>query len=309
MNKRILALCLAAVMLLLTGCQLAVDSGEAAGADRLVGMYITLDYIDLFDAERWLADNPGALHSGDEIIIDMESSTERLWAVPVEETYTDEDGVTHTNRTYAFPTVEGFMMAVFSVREEFESYHATAADEPLCDVKTQFFVTDDGEDNGISGRIYGSPDAGELFFYCNPVYQTADGSVYLIPGSGMQLSTDVSGEATQKITDTVTVTENGETRTVSFYAELIMDMLEPARSVQVLEMAADHTILRIHEIDCRKPDTELTPDGATAYLLVEEQCQTQVRRSLVSRSDEWLSVYFSEDGRLCTKQQFRVNWQ
>lgn len=304
MNKRILALCLAFAAVLLSGCQLAVTDGEAAGKDRLVGMYITMEPLDLFDAESWLDNNLNSVLGGGEITVDTDHYAQKLWAVPVDE---EIDGA--SSRSYTFPNTDGILLASFFVREESESYHATAAAAPLCDVHAQYFSTDTGEDNGISGRIYAASNAGEIIFYCNPVYQTTEGSVYLLPGSGMQLSTDVSGEATQKITDTVTVTENGETRTVSFYAELIMDMLEPARSVQVLEMAADHTILRIHEIDCRKPDTELTPDGATAYLLVEEQCQTQVRRSLVSRSDEWLSVYFSEDGRLCTKQQFRVNWQ
>jgi hypothetical protein len=59
MIKRSLAVCLAVCFLLtLAGCQLAVeDAGGTNNGDRLIGVFVTKEYLDLFDTEGYLNDN------------------------------------------------------------------------------------------------------------------------------------------------------------------------------------------------------------------------------------------------------------
>lgn len=62
-NKKRKSLCLSVLLLmqllmltLLSGCQLARED-EGENGDRLVGVFVTTEYIDLFDMERYLNDN------------------------------------------------------------------------------------------------------------------------------------------------------------------------------------------------------------------------------------------------------------
>ena len=57
---------LTAIAALLCGCSLARSDMDASAAsrDRLIGVYITTEYIDLFDLEGYIGANASALSGG-----------------------------------------------------------------------------------------------------------------------------------------------------------------------------------------------------------------------------------------------------
>ena len=55
----IAAICLATILLIiLSGCRLArEDAGENASEERLIGVFLTTESLDLFDFDSYLKDN------------------------------------------------------------------------------------------------------------------------------------------------------------------------------------------------------------------------------------------------------------
>ena len=98
MNKKAISICLVfAIFVSLCGCQLAQpESGNHTEADRLVGVFITTEYLDLNDADayldEYLKDNAGSISDGDTIVLDSQEHLGRVYATFVEEPYQDEDG-------------------------------------------------------------------------------------------------------------------------------------------------------------------------------------------------------------------------
>ena len=59
MKRKIFTMVFCALIILaLTGCQLALDSADGAvDEDRLVGIFLSTEYLDLFDFEGYMNDN------------------------------------------------------------------------------------------------------------------------------------------------------------------------------------------------------------------------------------------------------------
>ena len=83
MNKKVTVTCLALALLVsLCGCQLAQPEGSnSSKADRLVGVFVTTEYLDLYDAdaylEEYLKNNAGSISDGDTRL-----SLRMFWARP-----------------------------------------------------------------------------------------------------------------------------------------------------------------------------------------------------------------------------------
>lgn len=178
----------AAMLLALAGCQLArSDMGAEALEDGLVGVLITTEHLDLFDYESYIEDHVSQW--GGSIVVDGDDGAYqgRLYAALVKETLTDgETGQPVEHRKYAFEGVDGmaYFTALVPAAAEHEKYHATMADDGISDCQTK--LSGGGLENSISleGTVYVSPLAGMSTYYINPVYQSADGRVYLTAGSG-----------------------------------------------------------------------------------------------------------------------------
>ena len=99
MMKRYICLLaiLTAIAALLCGCSLARSDMDASAAsrDRLIGVYITTEYIDLFDLEGYIGANASALSGGSIGEADAAQYNGRLYAELVDE-------------RYVFPGVDGF---------------------------------------------------------------------------------------------------------------------------------------------------------------------------------------------------------
>ena len=196
------------------------------------------------------------------------------------------------------------VLAHYLVNSTEGTYYATDVGEGICDVHSRV----GGSDQGISGTIWVNPNFGDVIFYLNPMYQTPDGQVYLIPGSGLHMSGDIAGQATQTLSETFTVTENSKTEESSFEVEVTIDIAMPAETVTILQMNGQNTQIGKETYSADQLPDGITPNPETAYLIVEIQTQTGIQRQLIEPEEDSISVFIPLDTQICTQDHITVHW-
>lgn len=279
---------LAAVLMLgLSGCQLArADLQKEAQPDRLIGMYITQEYVDLFDFDQYLNDHIGQLSSGKNLTVDGTESGKyenRLYAI-----YQEKDpGIGE----YVFEGLEGICFFAPKQPGADDGVFAAQTDAEVTDIHLN--VSDQGEE--LEGTIY-CPVSQYARFYCNPVYQTADGQVYLL--SGISISGNLTDGAafSQRLEEKRTVNENGEEREERFCVSVSIRG-QDAYSCHVIawmdaqDQKLEETVYAAEEV----PDFVAAPAEA-AYLICSSYQTGSDGREKVSRQVVELS---EEEKKLC----------
>lgn len=279
MKKLAIAL-IFAIALMLPGCSLLREDGEPADADRLVGVYITENYIDSFDFEAYVQDNASSLSGGGEI--------------------SREDAAKYTRRIYAeitdgktsFP-IEG--IAFIAARYEKDGESCTGSDygDKLADVHLSINVSDDMETTVLTGKLFADSGAGHMSAYCNPVYQQADGRVYLVPGEGMSAN---MGSMTHSLSESCESAKKGE-RGYGMDITLEVEGRRPSEKLAVLLYSAEGALLSRTEYAPEEMPEEISAAGA-AWAVFEDYTadysgEPQVIRQLIAAgSDEgFLSLH------------------
>lgn len=279
MKKLAIAL-IFALALMLPGCSLLREDGEPADADRLVGVYITENYIDSFDFEAYVEDNASSLSGGGEI--------------------SREDAAKYTRRIYAeitdgktsFP-IEG--IAFIAARYEKDGESCTGSDygDKLADVHLSINVSDDMETTVLTGKLFADSGAGHMSAYCNPVYQQADGRVYLVPGEGVSAN---MGSMTHSLSESCESAKKGE-RGYGMDITLEVEGRRPSEKLAVLLYSADGALLSRTEYAPEEMPEEISAAGA-AWAVFEDYTadysgEPQVIRQLIAAgSDEgFLSLH------------------
>ncbi len=279
MKKLAIALILV-IALMLPGCSLLREDGEPADADRLVGVYITENYIDSFDFEAYVQDNASSLSGGGEI--------------------SREDAAKYTRRIYAeitdgktsFP-IEG--IAFIAARYEKDGESCTGSDygDKLADVHLSINVSDDMETTVLTGKLFADSGAGHMSAYCNPVYQQADGRVYLVPGEGVSAN---MGSMTHSLSESCESAKKGE-RGYGMDITLEVEGRRPSEKLAVLLYSADGALLSRTEYAPEEMPEEIAAEGA-AWAVFEDYTadysgEPQVIRQLIAAgSDEgFLSLH------------------
>lgn len=266
--------------LMLPGCSLLREDGEPADADRLVGVYITENYIDSFDFEAYVQDNASSLSGGGEI--------------------SREDAAKYTRRIYAeitdgktsFP-IEG--IAFIAARYEKDGESCTGSDygDKLADVHLSINVSDDMETTVLTGKLFADSGAGHMSAYCNPVYQQADGRVYLVPGEGVSAN---MGSMTHSLSESCESAKKGE-RGYGMDITLEVEGRRPSEKLAVLLYSAEGALLSRTEYAPEEMPEEIAAEGA-AWAVFEDYTadysgEPQVIRQLIAAgSDEgFLSLH------------------
>ena len=267
--------------LMLPGCSLLREEGEPADADRLVGVYITENYIDSFDFEAYVQDNASSLSGGSGEI-------------------SREDAAKYTRRIYAeitdgktsFP-IEG--IAFIAARYEKDGESCTGSDygDKLADVHLSINVSDDMETTVLTGKLFADSGAGHTSAYCNPVYQQADGRVYLVPGEGMSAN---MGSMTHSLSESCESAKKGE-RGYGMDITLEVEGRRPSEKLAVLLYSAEGALLTRTEYAPEEMPEEISAEGA-AWAVFEDYTadysgEPQVIRQLIAAgSDEgFLSLH------------------
>ncbi len=279
MKKLAIAL-IFAIALMLPGCSLLREDGEPADADRLVGVYITENYIDSFDFEAYVQDNASSLSGGGEI--------------------SREDAAKYTRRIYAemtdgkasFP-IEGIAFIAARYEKDGESYNGSDYGDKLADVHLSINVSDDMETTVLTGKLFADSGAGHMSAYCNPVYQQADGRVYLVPGEGVSAN---MGSMTHSLSESCESAKKGE-RGYGMDITLEVEGRRPSEKLAVLLYSAEGALLSRTEYAPEEMPEEIAAEGA-AWAVFEDYTadysgEPQVIRQLIAAgSDEgFLSLH------------------
>ena len=279
MKKLAIAL-IFALALMLPGCSLLREEGEPADADRLVGVYITENYIDSFDFEAYVQDNASSLSGSGEI--------------------SREDAAKYTRRIYAeitdgktsFP-IEGIAFIAARYEKDGESYNGSDYGDKLADVHLSINVSDDMETTVLTGKLFADSGAGHMSAYCNPVYQQADGRVYLVPGEGVSAN---MGSMTHSLSESCESAKKGE-RGYGMDITLEVEGRRPSEKLAVLLYSAEGALLNRTEYAPEEMPEEISAAGA-AWAVFEDYTadysgEPQVIRQLIAAgSDEgFLSLH------------------
>ena len=209
------AMCLSAAAILLGGCSLAVPgAGTEEAGDRLIGLFITPEPLDLYDTEGYLQDHGAQLMNQDEIILENAPDyAERLYAD------IDRQGKEDPSEwEVTFGEVSGIrFFTPLWTDENGETYWGNVTDEELCDVRINVNTTDQGEEKELEGSFYFLPGQmdKDIAYYPNPVFQTADGRIYTTSGSGFGTSGDSADgiKLTKSFASETTTEESGKVTT------------------------------------------------------------------------------------------------
>lgn len=296
-NKRGIVGLALALAVGLSGCQLAQPDQETAQADRLIGVYMTTEYLDLFDIEGYLEDHLNKVWPGGEITGDTSAYEGRVYAVRTE------------SGNYVFEGVPDGVNAFWPLETEADGslVHANACG-PEVQGGADLFYGDEGTEQTCAVTLYLDARKGNAAYF-NPVYQTAEGEVYLTAGTGIsfydEASTQAGGSFSQTLSAQTTVSDStGKVQTDSFSVEATVEFWTPPDAIAITQMSGDGRVLRRDVFGGEElPDT-LTKEPETVYYIVEE-CRTEwgetaVERTLEEEDCEAFSFVQSGEGAFCT---------
>ncbi|WFR58985.1 hypothetical protein QA584_07865 [Anaerocolumna sp. AGMB13025] len=317
---RIAVFFLAALILsTLSGCQLAQEDSISTTEDRLIGVFLTTDYLDLFDFEGYL-NNSNRSFSGGEIQVD--GSTDkyqgRLNAELRPKTLINQEtGEKSETEEYVFPGVKGisYFSANISATTGRESYVSAGSDEAISDGHTSLNYSDQGNTITLDGTVYISPGMNNTY-YVNPVYQSIDGQVYALSGNGISMDGVQSEGAnySQILDASYTSTENRNTKKDSFSVKISFSVMFPPEKVTILQMDADSTVISRKEYAPGEIQTSITPKENAEYIVVETlktdtSDNALITRKLYGRDADSLDTFYCREDGVCIKKWVQLKWK
>lgn len=318
--KRILALGIALLALLaFAGCQLAKEEGgetESAERDRLIGVFLTREHLDLFDWEGYFNDNAGALAGGGHAIDETDTAAYggRLYATLTRETRTDDAGEQHERLDCTFEGIEG--IRYFAVEEGITTH--MISDPGISGVHQAITDTEEAKRIDLEAVLYveAAAETETVVWYLNPVYQSTDGSVYLTAGHGTSLAGGMTEGASfsTKFDETETVTVDGKSVETGASVSVRIESKFPAERINVLQMDAGHAVVARTEYDAGALPEEIVPLPGTEYLIVETvkrdlAGEEIVSRALYGREETKFITFCRGDGTVLLEQYTRLEWE
>ena len=309
MHKRLFAFLICLGLLLgCGGCQLAdpeQDGTQAAERDRLIGVFATEEYLDLFDFDAYFSDNADKLaEGGGETVVspqDSETYGGRVWAAQKD------------NGDWVFEDLEGMGYYAYRYESEAETGIASHLDEGLTGNGMRVNSTDQGESVELEATIYHVP-GGQVRYHFNPVYQTPDGAVYLTAGTGVDLEGAPEGEAsTYTLSDSVTTTgPDGKSTVTGCTVAVGIEIMSAPGEIVILQMDEDSGVLDRKSCPPDRVPESLTPEPGCAYLVVETHNAgpdgDMVSRELVDAGAESFSTFRARPDGVCVKQDTTLTW-
>lgn len=284
------------------------ESSAKSQEDRLIGVFVTTTYLDLFDFEGYMnAHIEDFIENGSQVITDQSNYQGRIYATLVEGTVPN----------YEFSDIEGIpMLLATTTDEEGESYlvHGVTK-EGMIDLHLYTDCSDTGEKNTLEGTIYYTLMQENIVFYVNPVFQTLDGQVYVTSGQGVSTG-GVQGEGvavTHTLESTMEVTEGKKSKTDMISIKLRIESRYPVSSLKVICMDENHELIQSTEFSKEAFPTTYEVAKDTAYIVVEE---TKLRedgspilaRTIYDPEDEFIDYYDAITDGICAKKQIELSW-
>ena len=319
-EKIVLVVCSIVLILSLTGCQLAKEElAEGKTRDRLVGVFITNEYLDLFDNEGYLNDNLNGF-SGGEIKLNGETNNYngRLYATLSTKEHLDEDKAEkYSINKYTFDDVEGIQFFTTETPSEDNNGGTLQSNymEGMTDCNFGVYCGDDEDKITLDGTVYFVAAKGIQTHYINPVYQSPDGRIYTMTGDGISVEgTQSEGFSTsRKMEESITVSENGKSKKKTVIINVSIESMLPPQKIVLWQMDKNSNVLLRQGFQPGKLPDRITPDSATEYIILESyktdfQGKEKVERNLFTRNNENIDSFYATSGRNLIKQYTAVSW-
>lgn len=328
---------LAGLCILLSGCaRLASEEGQENSADKLIGVFVTRQYVDTLTGDQAdieglvengrvygsiergngglhfcfgeleglslgcvTADSPKDAYAYDAIYYsgDIGSITEYLSDGISEVSNGISDKGATLSGTIYFDASRIGSTVHYDTDEWKELYDES-------EITVYEVVDDDGEDAGYDLMV----DGEELLFYLNSVYQTGDGSVYLVPGTGVNGMVD--GTTGMSVSEDRTVTENGKETAESIEFKVEIKAAVCADRVAFRDYTEAGELLQTQEYGIDELPEELSLKKDRAYTLVTETRKDgSLYYELIRIGDEETSVFIpsENDPTILEKQYISIN--
>ncbi len=317
---------------ILTACSLATEEGNhISGGDRLVGLFITTEYLDTFDWDK--------VDAADLLDGTVTGRNDR-------KIYGSFD---REKSEYIFEGLEGYSLGIVYVESEDEDCQADyilgIASRCLTDVNrsmgdkdntcsgvlcydqtqigSEYIIYEDEsykdiykdkdivvhnvvQENG--SEVYEiCTDGKELALYANPVYETEDGQIYLVSENGGMMVNAYGGDFTTTISDTTSVTDNGKKNETKNTIEVTYRGAVPALSLKFSWYDKDGKILKESSFQSEKIPESIRWGEETAYILVTlEKTDGTVDYKLIGTEDESYQVYLPSDSLVLESRMVEV---
>ncbi len=281
--RRLIILVLAALLVisLLCACQLAKpDAGMDTGRDMLCGVFITLEHLDVGEPDI-------SLNLKGEPQVTFPDA--RIYATRTE----NETGFPD----YNFDGIEGYRFFVVKAipKGGTEMAAGSILDNSIQDASTYF----SDNDIRLSGTIYFDVACPKFLIFPNPVYQTRDGRVYMLPATGTGVYTSKDGDCfSVSLSDTATQTADGETTTKTMEVQIAAKCLNTNREIRLKQMDEHNHPLYETVITQESIPDSIRVMKDTAYMILEEHAMdgegnAVVKRTLIYTSEEYFNVQFT----------------
>lgn len=272
-NKYNLSILLMAIAfsIVLCGCQLALeDAGEVSLKDNLVGVFVTFESINAINLES----------------IDME----KLLTEGKQISYANNPGkifaTKDSGEKYVFEGIEGIALFQEKVHTDLERTTVVHGDDGFTDAK----INTSDNSNELSAAI-GYSGTDNKTFFINPVYQTSDGRIYAVAGTGISGS-----EVTKTMSETYTQTENGRKTEYKSSVAIMIKRVKPTERIVIKQMDDKDQVVEVTEITRDNIPDSIEVKSDTAYMIAENHNGTnEIERTLLDIEENSYSCMFANE--------------
>lgn len=283
------------------------SANEAAPADKLIGVFITREHLDLFDSEGFLKDNMDQLMNGKKFSeSDSAKYQERLYATIRE---------TGNKKEYVFENIEGISLFAPWITDQSGDYWSSSGDDAITDGQADFRSTDEGDSIHLEGTVYVSTGKNLENFYFNPVYQTSAGEVYAVTGNGMDVGeAHAPGQSmSHEIKEDRSSASGGSAVSSGTQVNITVCFMDEPSMVSILQFNSENALLSKTDCEPGSLPKALQAQPDAQYIIVETRTLSQGRPAAVTREiyqpkDGSLSAFCARDDGICVKQWCEIEW-
>ena len=315
----LIALCILAAVV--SGFQLKKPEAEnkTTLGDRLIGTLITTESLNTFDMEAYLNENIGEIVKGENQTVEIEDKQDynnKIYARQVTEEDTTEDGEKITHKEYVFDDINGYWIfdAKIPATETEESYTCLCSEGGLSNIQSKVHHTDNGvEELELIADIYYSFEKWGTVFYMNPVYQEADGDIYVVEGMGHSVTGDKGSigsdsKGSQTLTDKITVNENGEETVYQSKITINYIPVYAPYKTSFVFMNEDNKAISESKFNTHQVPYELSVPKGTEYVIVLQKSDEGTETDVVGKGAEYAEILFEENQGICSLGSVTLKW-
>ncbi len=301
MKSKLYVLLTLLLMLLVCGCQLALEEQDAS-QDRLIGGFVT------FSREQ------------NDLLLEQMNSREdsfRLYAELMEREIVDhETGEKMIVKEYVWPELSGARIIYLKEANEIGENVISLQLDPVIDAHLGIYADDESDRVAVDGTVYVSAAQGEIRFSVHPVYREASGKIYIEEvGSSMIVAGNQGegGRSSLTIRENITLTEDGKEHSEILELTLTAHTMYPAESFVIHQYDENGVLLSSSSYEEKTVPEEVVADKKTDFLVLEmhkrdESGQPAISRSVYGREDNTMTFNILEDERVFRQHTVPVKW-